>query len=244
MKALKVLFSSCLVLFGCFQGFSQNNSEETYLQIKIRGGVEPTFRLDSSLYKVRDTILKISSGSHQIKVWAPKVSVIDTAILANAGDTIKCNFILRTSVAYMNYQYRLSQYKARRNQRFVASPIAIAAFTGLGLVINSRYAQKQYDLALAARDKYSSVASQITLDQQKEDFAKYKKKYKTFKALEYSSYAVAAALTANYVRILMKQKKIAVPVWQEKSIFSRMNLFIYPDGENRSFNMGFVLTLK
>lgn len=244
MRAFKTISSYFFVLFICFQTLSLHAQTSAYLCITIKGLSGSSFRLDSTLYTTRDTLMKLDAGTHQLKIWAPKARIVDTTLIATEGDTIKCNFTLRTSVAYLNYQYKLAQHKARRNQRVLVSPIAVAAFCGLGIVINNKYAQKQYGLALATRDKYSSVASQVTMDEQKELFAKYKKKYKTFKAVEYSSYAVAGALTINYVRILLKQKKIIAPVWQEKSVFSRVDWFVYPEAENRSMNVGFILTLK
>jgi hypothetical protein len=170
--------------------------------------------------------------------------MIDTTLEVKQGDTLRCSFLLKPSVAYLNHQYALSRYRAAKNQRLILSPIAIAAFCGLGIITKNVYAQKQYDLAMNARDKYLSVASQATMDEQKVDFEKYKKKYKTFKAVEYSCYTVSGLLALNYIRIILRQKKNPPPAWKEKELFSRLHLNAFPDLERGGFYCGLTLTFR
>jgi hypothetical protein len=236
MKAIFVFF---LFILG------QNIfSQEGALKLRVSGTQKPLCKVDSVLFRSNDTLLVLSAGSHRIRIWEYHTSLIDTTVSIRENDTLKCSFRQEISPLYRRHLKNASNYRSLKNQRIFVSPLLVAATVGLGFYIRTNYAQKHYDLALLAKDKYSSISGQAGLDAQKDEFEKQRKKYKTFKACEYSAYGLSAALVANYIRILRKQSRIAAPVWKETPALSALKFDLYPGILDGSVNCRIAWTLK
>ena len=242
------MFNKNLFLFFSFAFFLQLNflygqdtDQKGYLHIRIYGLAKPSFKLDSSMYIVNDTLLPLSPGDHRIKIWMPTFSFIDSIIKIKSNDTVKYSFSLKHTSSYLKYKVDYSNYKALENKRHAVSPILIALTTGSALIVDKVVAKKHYDNAIRAKELYSGASSQSQMNKYKEEFEASRKKYKNSVYAEYGLYSISGALLANYIRLIIKQKRTAVPIYKEEKIFSRIKISVIPDIESKSYSLNFKL---
>ncbi|MCW3072141.1 MAG: hypothetical protein JWO44_2031 [Bacteroidetes bacterium] len=227
---------SLLLLFSCF--FISNTTEAqtqgSFLHLRVYGDPNPLCKIDEAVFSSSDTTFMISPGSHHLRIWSPKTIMQDTIILVSGNDTAKYSFMMKLLPEYIQYKAEYAEFIRVRNKRFFVSPIWMGITIGTGIFVNKQFAQKQYDKALDAKDFYSGTGNQSKMDEEKANFETYKKKYENFKKIEYGIYGVSTALFANYIRILIKQRKTPVPQFRERSMFSGIRFNAYPDIENKS----------
>ena len=220
---------------------AQDTEAKGYVRLKIVGYKKPLCRLDGSALYTNDTLLHLTTGKHNIKIWATTANLIDSSLIIKANDTVKYGFGLETSEAYIRYCYAHDVYKENRNKKLYISPIFIGMSIGAGLIIDKYYAQKYYNKAMNAKDAYERLGRQSDMDKQKSDFEKYKKKYNQMIAFEYCAYGLSAILVANYVRIIRKQRKVKAPVFNETKLLSKINFNVYPNLNAKTLEYGFVM---
>jgi len=231
------------LLFIVFLFKSHNASSQgvvSYVKIRIVGVKNPFCKIDSVMYRSNDTIIPLSKGKHHVTIWSPKCMVIDSVITVKRSDTVKYEFPLKYTKAYLGYKWSHEEYKRKQNQRNISSPVLVGLSVGAAVYINFS-AKKIYDLALAEKDKYANTGSQYQMDQYEEEFFKYKKKYTNYKVAEYAMYGVSAALIANYIRILYKHRNDKEPSYNEKPYFTNVNVITYPDMVHNKWNFGLKL---
>jgi hypothetical protein len=238
-------FKRMIFLIFLISLFPKNTKSQTpdhgYLKLRVSGGA-PMCRIDSITFRASDTLIELSPGSHQLKMGLPISQLIDTSLTITANDTLKYNAVLQLSLKYIQYKKEYAAYMAKRNRRGFVSPIWMSLTIGAGILVNQQFAQKQYRLAMEAKDSYSRTGYQLRMDQAETDFYAYKKKYTNFRKIEYSFYGATALLFVNYVRILIKQKNTPVPLFKEENLFSRIQVKIFPDLETK--NMFYGLTFR
>lgn len=242
-------FSGIVFLILFFVGiitqysFAQAEENTGYVHLKIYGVSKPLCRVDTSAVRVNDTLLNLSPGEHTVKIWMPTMLLVDSVITIKTNDTVKYSFSIKRNPAYVKYATDYFNYKQLRNKRFAVSPILIGLTTGSAIVIDKFVATKYYDNAIRSKELYSKASSQTLIDEYRDDFEMYKKKYKTTVYVEYGLYSLAGVLVANYVRVLIKQRRTPVPFYKEEKLLSSIKFNMYPDFKSQScmigFNMGF-----
>ncbi len=226
--------SKCILtfMFAVVSLFSigQESEDKAYLKVRVIGlkKTKPFFKIDSTMYRITDTVLLVSKGKHSIQIWSPTYNYIDSTIIVKKSDTTKYTFGLKHTKEYDAYKWNYTEYKRKSNQRYLISPMFVGMALGVAVYSNST-AKKHYNSALQEKYNYSISGSQSTMDQYESNFNDYHKKYKIMKSVEYGMYGVSALLVANYVRLIIKQKKVPVPVYKEKVIFSKIDLSPYRD---------------
>ncbi len=233
-----------LFLFVSFTAIlqAQNPEERGFVRLRIYGLYKPLCRLDTAKLNTNDTLLSLSPGVHRVRIWEPTLTLIDSSINIKANDTVKYSFMVQQERAFVVYRYNYRNYRSVRNRRLFFSPILVAMTVGLGMYIEQVPVERQYNNALHAKDVYSRSGSQANLDKQKGDFEMYKKKYDNYKKLEYGIYAAAGVLAINYVRILIKQKKVPIPVYkQQDTLLSKVDFNIYPSVGNKNWLCGLIM---
>lgn len=233
-SALLILLFTLLTIFS----YGQNAG---FVKLKITGTRKPICRIDTIGLRTNDTCFSIYPGNHTIKIWAPHLLLIDTTF-SSASDTSKLNFEMKRDPRYVQYLKDYSFYKEDRNKRLYLSPILMGLCMGSGILVNRFVAEKQYKKAMYSRERYLRMSNQNLLDEQKAEFDFYKKKYNTWKKVEWGTYSIAGALAINYVRLVMKQRKIVAPKYSEEKLLSRVNMSIFPDISNKTVLYG--LTYK
>ena len=92
--------------------------------------------------------------------------------------------------------------------------------------------------ALRNKEEYSSAGSQSLMDASEASFLENKKKFRRYEAIEIGLYSVAGILTANYIRLLVKQHHTLPPNYKEEKLLSRIKLNTYPDFATRKLFLG------
>ncbi|MCW3104082.1 MAG: hypothetical protein JWO09_2522 [Bacteroidetes bacterium] len=242
MPLKKLLSLLVLCSFVCSIAQAQTQ-EKGFLHLRIYGEPDAVYRIDENIFRSPDTTFMLSAGSHHVKIWSPKTIMRDTVVLVNVNDTAKYSFMLKLLPEYIQYKKDYAEFMRVRNRRFFVSPIWMGITIGTGIFVNKQFAQKQYNKALDAKTYYSGTGNQSKMDEEKANFATYKRKYDNLKKTEYGIYGVSAALFVNYIRILIRQKNTPVPQFTERSAFSRLHFNIYPDLENRGLRYGLRIEL-
>jgi len=241
LKNLPILLPFLLLLL-----FNTNiKAQQTgYLHLRIYGSKTPAVcMLDGARIATNDSTFSLASGKHSLKIWMPKMKLIDsTIVIPQNNDTAKYSFLLRFRPEYVAYRKAYADYTDTRNKRFFVSPIFMGLTIGTGLFINNKYGKKQYAKMEDHYATYNGVSTQAEMNVQKDEFYAAKKKYERLKKVEYGIYSVAGVLALNYVRIIIKQRRTPVPHYTEEKLFSRIDFNLYPDIDRKALICG--LSLK
>ena len=228
-----------IISFICFSHsilFSQ--TESSFLRLKFYNAKKPLCKInDLPTFKVNDTTLKLSPGQYNVKIWMPTTSLIDTTIILKSNDSSTYTFKIKYTPEFSKHMSDYSRYKFLQSKRYFLPPIYIGASIGAGLLSHS-IALKRARLALIDRAEYSGASSQSAMDAAEKSFIQNKKDYKKFINIEIGMYALAGVFTANYLRLLIKQKRTKTPVYHEEKLLSKIKFNAYPVVAEKKWMVG------
>lgn len=239
---MKKLITILIVLSICLLStdfFAQN--EYGYVHLQIQNAKNPLCKIDDSIaFNFNNAMLTLPPGKHSVKIWMPYTTLIDSAIYVKAHDTSSYVFKVKYTKEYSKYLNDYSQYRQVKKQRWFISPVLIGASVGSALFAHSK-ANAYVNKALQNKEEYYHAGSQATMDGYEASFNKNKKKYRQFAAMEIGMYSVAGILTANYIRLLIKQHHTLPPTYKEEKLLSRIRITTYPDLATKKLVMGLSL---
>ena len=218
MKKLITVLTTIFICFSLTEICAQN--EVGYVNIQIQNAKKPLCKIDDSIaFNFNNALLKLTPGKHEIKIWMPFTTLIDSSIYVKANDTSKYVFKVKYTKEYSKYLNDYSKYRQVKKQRWFISPVLIGASVGTALFAHNK-ATGYVNKALQNKEEYYHAGSQSTMDGYEADFNENKKKYRQFAAMEIGMYSVAGILTANYIRLLIKQHHTLPPTYKEEKLLS------------------------
>lgn len=240
MKKLINLLTAATICFSFTEICAQN--EVGYVNIQIQNAKKPLCKVDDSIaFNFNNALLKLTPGEHRIKIWMPLTTLIDSTIYVKANDTSRYIFKVKYTPEYSKYLNDYSKYRQVKKQRWFISPVLIGASVGTALFAHSK-ATGYYNKALENREEYANAGPQTIIDASKVSFKENKKNYKIYSGVETGMYSLAGILTANYIRLLIKQHRTKLPVYKEEKLLSRIIINTYPDLATKKIVLG--LSLK
>ncbi|OFY82384.1 MAG: hypothetical protein A3F72_15940 [Bacteroidetes bacterium RIFCSPLOWO2_12_FULL_35_15] len=236
MKKLITVLTTIFICFSLTEICAQN--EVGYVNIQIQNAKKPLCKIDDSIaFNFNNALLKLTPGKHEIKIWMPFTTLIDSSIYVKANDTSKYVFKVKYTKEYSKYLNDYSKYRQVKKQRWFISPVLIGASVGTALFAHNK-ATGYVNKALQNKEEYYHAGSQSTMDGYEADFNENKKKYRQFAAMEIGMYSVAGILTANYIRLLIKQHHTVPPTYKEEKLLSRIKVNTYPDLATKKLLVG------
>jgi hypothetical protein len=236
---MKIVVKILIILVVCV--FSTKNFAQTdigYAHIRIENAKKPLCKVDDSIaFNFNEARIKLTPGKHNIKIWMPYTTLIDSTIYVKSKDTSMYIFRVKYAPRYTKYLNDYSNYRQVKKLRWFVSPTLIGLSIGGAILANDKangYVRK----ALQNREEYLHAGAQSTIDGYEASFNENKKKYKNFTAIEIGMYSMAGVLTANYIRLLIKQHHTIPPKYKEDILLSRISINAYPDFASRKWLMG------
>lgn len=166
-----------ILLIACFSitpTFAQNTGT---LRLVVDPGHDFEFIVDRK-HRLKQREIKLTEGLHDLSIWAPTRSIVDTVVFVIADRTSDLVVRLPYSTEYVDYRHALSEYTSARRLRAV-SPIILAAgliWTGVSYGTYSN----AHDRLEADREQYETSVDpglinrlkDVDIPTHKDDFSK------------------------------------------------------------------------
>ncbi|HKR07497.1 MAG TPA: hypothetical protein VJY62_22875 [Bacteroidia bacterium] len=215
-----------LIVFSVFQFIQHASSQDT--TGRIRFAVYPqagNIKIDNAaMFNNSDTIFTLNGGSHNFKIWAPKMNLVDTNLTVKKDSLFVFRYVMTYNKNYIEYIRSLNRYKYKKLYKTVLPPLGI-----LGISIAAFEFKKKsddyHDQALEDIERYGyTMGGPDAFDKVKKDMEKHRKNYKLFKGISYGTASLAAVATFIYVLSLKKISHMEKPVYNETNLLSKIDL--------------------
>lgn len=220
--------------------FSQSNEEvQAYIFVDFP---ESKIKIDDgdwiipSTNKIRGIIL--SSGSHKLKIWAPKMQLVDTSFYVVVDGTNTFRYSMKYDPEYLKFIEESDKFK-RTNLRYnLLGPAIQVGILGTAIGMNA-YSGKSKNDALNIQEQYAASLSSSEIEKLKDDYDKKVSHYKIFRNASYVMFGVSAYSIYKFIQRSKIRKEEPEPVYIQKEMETSMYIDVkYKDD---SFGVGLII---
>jgi hypothetical protein len=170
IRHLMLVLASCLIA----PSIAQNTGT---LRLIVEPGHDFEFIVDRK-HRMKQREIKLVEGLHDLSIWAPTRSIVDTVVFVIADRTSDLVVRLPYSREYADYRHALSEYTNGRRLRAVSPMILVAGLIWTGVSYGSY--TRAYDQLETDRERYDTSVDpglinklkDIEIPEHKDDFSK------------------------------------------------------------------------
>lgn len=213
----KIIGSKCALGFICAMyfglgAFAQSPGE---LRLNIDPGHNFQFILDDQ-FRMQQRSVKVSSGTHNFKIWAPERAIVDTNLTVFSDSTSFFSMELPFSPEYVQWKKDMSTFQ-RKFTLYKVVPSVLTVGTGIWAIVSAVNYKNSSDQLQDNRAKYDELVVpreiselKVQLDQDKDDLSSAE----TQVVISTSVFVVSAVATWF---LFKKAKNMEVPVFNDKA---------------------------
>jgi len=233
--SIKLALVSIFGLVQLLGAFAQGTGE---LRLNIDPGHNFQFILDDQ-FRMQQHSVKVSSGTHNFKIWAPERAIVDTNLTVFSDSTAFFSMELPFSPEYVQWKKDMSTFQ-RKFTLYKVVPSVLTVGTGIWAIVSAVNYKNSSDQLQDNRAKYDELVVprelsdlKVQLEQDKDDLSSAE----TQVVISTSVFVVSAVATWY---ILNRAKSMEVRVFNDKAKLEFEGL-VYDPRQQGSFAGNFKL---